>query len=846
MSQSFAPPLVYKQTQGIEDSVFQANGEVKPHWSYLLNSLETMGASSFSTRNEKALRILRDDGASYNVYGNNSIASSTWNLDLVPSVISSESWRNIEAGIAERAEVLNYLLRDIYGPRELIRTGVIPPKALFSHRGFLRACQGIKVPGNQDLIMLGIDLMLDANGAPTILTDRTQSPSGMGYSLENRTVMSRVMPSLFRDSHVHRLASFFQRLRAKLNSISPNQDDPRIVILTPGSNNETYFEHAYLANYMGFHLVQNGDLIVRDGFVWMKSLDGLSRVDVILRRVDDWYCDPVELRGDSQLGIANLLEAARSGNVVIANPLGSGILENHVFLKYLPKIAKTILGRDLRIPTVPNYWCGDKEDMTFVRAHVDELVIKPIDRSTNVKSVYGGSLTNQQKKDLLEKIQSSPDQYVAQPIMSPSQLPTHTPQGLAPRPAILRSFAIADDNSSYTVMPGGLTRVGEQQDSFLISNQAGSYSKDTWVLASEPELTKTNIKTDEQNTARNIDLISLPSRVVENLFWMGRYAERAEASLRLLRTVFVMLNGEEPISDVCMPLILNAITEVTGTQPGFINASAELISAPEQELLIIVKDASRNGSVAANLTAMLNCADQSKELLSTDTLRVINDVRDGLVELDSTLVGDLAAAPEEALDPLVTALMALAGLAQESMIHDIGWRFMEIGRRLERGLQTTVIINRLMVQEVPETDQNILLQTVLQSTEALISYRRRYRARMGVQSSLDLIMLDTDNPRSLLFQLESLNQHIQQLPKPHDNKHELLPEERASLECETLIKLSLLTELSSRENGQRVLLAKNLSRVTELLWSISTLISDKYFNHRESSRQLVSSIGEQA
>ena len=845
MSQTFTPQLVYKQTLGIEDSVFDAKGAVKPQWSYLLNSLETMGSSAFNARNDKALRILRDDGASYNVYGNNNIHSSTWNLDLVPSVISSDSWRNIEAGVAERAEVLNYLLRDIYGPRELIRTGVIPPKALFAHRGFLRACQGLKVPGNQDLIMLGIDLMLDADGSPTVLTDRTQSPSGMGYSLENRTVMSRVMPSLFRDSHVHRLASFFQRLRAKLSSISPNQDDPRIVILTSGSSNETYFEHAYLANYLGFHLVQNGDLVVRNGFVWMKSLDGLSRVDVILRRVDDWYCDPVELRGDSQLGIANLLEAARAGNVVIANPLGSGILENHVFLKYLPDIAKTILGRELRIPTVPNYWCGDKEDFAFVTNNLSQLVIKPINRSDNIKSVYGGELTSVQHKELLEKIKQQPEQYVAQAILPPSYLPTHTASGLAPRPTILRSFAIADDNASYTVMPGGLTRVGAQQDSFLIADQSGSLSKDTWVLASEPELTTTNIRQEDQATARNLDLISLPSRVVENLFWMGRYAERAEASLRLLRTVFVMLNGEEPISDVCKPLTLSAVTEVTGSKPGFINAAPKLISQPEQELLAIVKDANRHGSVSANLTAMLNCADQSTELLSTDTLRVINDIRDGLVELDSTLAGDLAAAPEEALDPLVTALMALAGLAQESMIRDIAWRFMEIGRRLERGLQTTAIINSLVVPEVAEVDQNVLLQTALQSTEALISYRRRYRARMGVQSSLDLIMLDTDNPRSLLFQLESLNQHIQQLPKAHDNKHELLPEERASLECKTLIELSLLTDLSARENGRRVLLAKNLTRVTELLWSISGLISDKYFNHRESSRQLVSSIGEQ-
>lgn len=838
-----AGELGYRPAPGRVDEVFTADGQLKPHWTYLLDSLKALGPEAFADRHSKALRILRDDGATYNIYSDQNAPGRTWSLDLVPSLISSEEWADIEAGLLERSELFNLLLKDLYGPRNLIKQGVIPPEALFIHGGFLRACQGIELPGDQDLILHAVDLMRGADGRMCVLTDRTQSPSGAGYALENRTVMSRVLPSLFRDSHVHRLAGFFQRLRNTLTSLAPNQDDPRVVVLTPGSHNETYFEHAYFANYMGFHLVQSGDLVVKNGHVWMKSLDGLSRVDVILRRVDDSFCDPVELRSDSRLGVPNLLEVVRAGRVVIANSLGSGVLENPIFIKYLPAIAKALLGRELRLASVPTYWCHDPKDMAYIKEHLAELVIKPVYRGTLTRSIYGGDLASDELNDLSAKLLANPMHYVAQPVLTAGQLPTFAGQSLQARPSILRSFSVASEGS-YTAMPGGLTRVGVESSSFIIANQGGALSKDTWVLASEPERISSHQQSDDTSPAREADLISLPSRVVENMFWLGRYAERAEASLRILRTVFMLLNGEEPVSDTCKRRLLQAVTEVTVTQPGFVDASDELIASPEKELLLVVKDGNRVGSVRSTLNSMLYCADESKELLSSDTLRVINDIRDALSELDDALAGGLASAPEEALDPLVTALMALAGLAKESMVRDFGWRFMEIGRRLERGLQTTTIIRNLLGPEVPPSDQQTLISALLLSLEALISYRRRYRARMGVQSCLDLVMMDTSNPRSLLYQLEQVSEHIRVLPKTVDQRHELPPEERAALEAETMIKLSLLKDLSAREDGQRKRLQQDLSRLTELLGSISNFVSDKYFDHRESSQQLVRSIWE--
>lgn len=843
-SRPIQPKLIYPHASDRADEVYTEDGKVREHWRYLLDSLKTLGSDAFEDRNTKARRILRDDGATYNIYSETITPSRAWGLDLVPSLISSEEWAVIEAGLLERAELYNLLLRDIYGERSLIRHGVIPSEALFSHKGFLRPCHGIQLPGEHDLILHACDLMRGTDGEFMILSDRTQSPSGAGYALENRTVMSRVLPSLFRDSHVHRLAPFFQQLRAKLTALSPNQDQPRIVVLTPGPYNETYFEHAYLANYLGLHLVQSGDLVVRNGYLWMKSLDSLTRVDVILRRIDDWFCDPVELKGNSQLGVPGLLEVVRAGRVAIANPLGSGVLESPILHKYMNQISMALLGREPRLSSIETYWCGDEQDRNYVLNNLDNLVVKPVVRGIGMNSIFSEQLDQQQRKQLLQAIQANPMHFVAQPVINAPHLPTYIDGVLQPRPATLRSFAIASD-TSYRIMPGGLTRVGIEQDTFMISNQRGAHSKDTWVIASEPERIEGRREGAEAAMQlREAELINLPSRVVENLFWMGRYAERAEASLRILRTAFMMLHGEEYISDVFKRHLLQAVTEVTSTYPGFVNADDELINAPETELLSVVKDPNRAGSVCSNLNAMLYCADESKQLLSTDMLRVINDIRDALSELDNTLSGDLASAPEEALDPLVTALMALAGLTQESMVRSVGWTFMDMGRRLERGIQSSSVIRSLIVPEVSEADQTMLIQTVLSSLEVSISYRRRYGTRMGVQACLDLVMLDNTNPRSLIYQLNQILMHLYSLPHPEESRHELPAEERAAVEAETLVRLSLLTELSSREKGQRIKLLNQLQQLNQLLSSVSTLVSNKYFAHRESSQQLVSSTWE--
>lgn len=823
---------------GVTDQVYTPEGKTRPEWGYLLNSLNNLGYKALSERQEKARRILRDDGVAYNIYSEGSASNSHWELDLVPAIIGSDEWAKIEAGLLERAELLNLMLRDFYGSRSLLKQLALPPEALFGHGGFLRACQGIQLPGEHELILHSVDMVKRSDGSMCVLSDRTQAPSGAGYVLENRTVMSRVFPSLFRDSHVHRLASFFQRLRHKLISLSPSESQARVVVLTPGAHNETYFEHSYISNYLGFPLVQSGDLVVRNGFVWMKSLDGLDRVDVILRRIDDVFCDPVELRSNSQLGVAGLLDVVRSGRVVLANPLGSGVLENPVLLKYLPEISKSLLGREPRLASVNTYWCGDKDDLKFVSANLQNLIIKPIYRGSGLHSVWGGDLSSSETAELLGRIRDKPQQFVAQERIEKSHVPALDGGSLEPRPAILRTFAVAADNS-YTVMPGGLTRVGLGIGSQLISMQAGCPSKDTWVTASEPERICDDSSMETAQAELETLLASLPSRVVENLFWMGRYAERAEASLRILRTVFMLINDEQPISKESRRILLRSITEITGTQPGFLSATDEQLDNPEEELLLIIKDGNRSGSIKSTLNSLLYCADESKELLSSDTIRVINDIRDALDNLESSLASGLSSAPEEALDPLVIPLIALSGLMQESMVRGVGWYFMDMGRRVERAVQIMKTVKTLVTPAVDKADNKTLLHAMLRSMEVLITYRRHSRARAGLELGLELVMLDTSNPRSLIFQFEQLQNHFKAIRKGDTNLGELEEEDRVLLEAVTSLKLSRLAHLAESEDGVRKQLSVLLTQLNKLLSDFSNVVSDKYFDHRIDPQQLV-------
>jgi uncharacterized circularly permuted ATP-grasp superfamily protein/uncharacterized alpha-E superfamily protein len=824
--------FIYPAPQNGVDEAYDSEGRIRPHWRYLLHSLQSLGQDAIEERQKKTRRILRDDGATYKIYDEPD-ANQSWQLNPIPLLINSDEWNQIETSLVERAELFNLLLQDIYGERKLVRQGVLPPDLLFSHHGFLRPCQQVKLQGNHQLILHGVDLVRTPDGSMRVMADRTQAPSGAGYALENRTVMNRVFPSLFRDSHVHRLSLFFSRLRQRLHELNPNGGIARIVVLTPGIYNEAYFEHAYLANYLGFQLVQGSDLSVRNGYVWMKALDGLKRVDVILRRVDDIYCDPVELKGDSRLGVPGLLEVARLGHVAIANPLGSSVLENPALLRYLPAIAQALLGRDLQMPSVKTWWCGNSDDLEYVCKNLKHLLIKPTYRRPGLYEVYGADLDDKKLQAWQNRIRKNPLQFVAQEYIVGAQTPTWHQGLIQPRPSVLRTFAVASE-TSYSVMPGGLTRVNLDTDKKIISNQRGSVSKDTWVLASEPEKQISLRQLDAQPAAESSS--ALPSRVVENLFWMGRYAERAESAMRLLRTAFIQLNKTEKLPDAVCRTLLSAVTHVTATYPGFTSLQTALLKNPEPEMIAIILDQQRLGSVANNLMAMVHSAEQVKEQLSSDTQRVINDIGDELEQLKIALEPGALSAPEEALAPLITTLLAFAGLIHESMTRGSGWHFMEMGRRLERALQIVNTLRSLLVTGFDEIEQETLIESSLLCGEALIPYRRRYQNGIRIDQGLEMIMLNSKNPRSLIYQLTQLEHHFADLP---DNRDEFSTEHKLLLEATTALKLSDIKTLAKTANGIRGELDQLLSRLQYLIGTAAKAIGQRYFDHAEGPQLLV-------
>ena len=807
---------------------------MRSHWRYLVSALQAMGPEVLQQRQRDAVRMLRSDGATYNIYGTPDGLNQPWQLDPVPLLLSSSEWAGIEAGLAQRAELLNIILADIYGPGSLIRKGLIPADLVYADPGFQRPCvvpPSVSPPG---LSLYAADLVRSPDGHFRVLKDRTQAPSGMGYALENRTVMSRLTPSLFRDSHPHRLAPFFRRMRESLAALAPTGcDDPRVVIMTPGPRNETYFEHIYLSNYLDYPLIEGTDLTVREGRVWLKSVSGLEPVDVIIRRIDDHYCDPLELRPDSLLGVPGLVEATRRGRVALANPLGAGILESPGMMAFLPRLARHLLGQELRMPSVATWWCGQPRELDYVLTNLPELVLRPISRATGVRAIFGDQLNKAGLTAWREQIRAQPHRYVAQERLALSSVPGLRSGLLEPRHSILRTF-LAAGQDSFVVMPGGLTRVGAEPESRIVSNQAGAVSKDTWVLASEPEQIDTLLPqapyTQQQET--------LPGVAAENLFWLARYAERAETMIRLIRSIHTRRNETlqlmDPANQTALEILLRGLTHMSMTWPGFTDAGA--LAEPVAEITDLITNRQRTGTLAANLDACLSAAYAIRNLVSSDTRRVLNDIGDELAGLAQSSHSDLHDL-QDVMDRIITALMAIAGATSESMSREHGWHFLNLGRRIERALLLIALLRSVLTTRVAPEVEALLLESVLDVAESFTLYRRRFRNQPQLETTLDLLLLDESSSRSLLYQVNTARQHLAILPGQDGRPYK--KEMRLILEATTLLNLTSAEELALVKDGSRPALESLFSKLGDSLLETSNALTATYFTHVERPYQLV-------
>ena len=866
------------------DEMLNRDRQINLHWHNFIQALDTLGLPEMESRHAEVQRLLRENGVTYVVHGEQQ-GHRPWELDPVPLIISNTDWDTISAGLTQRAELLNLILTDLYGERRLIKDGLIPPEVVYAHAGFLHACVGLTPPGFPYLLNYAADLARGSDGRIWVLADRTQAPSGAGYALENRTALARSLPNLFGEVGVHRLSFFFRALQNSVldmqyqlesaTRIARHQtDNPHVVVLTPGPLNETYFEHAYLASYLGYTLVQGDDLTVWDGRVWLKSLDGLRPVDIILRRVDDTFCDPLELRQDSRLGVAGLLEAIRQGNVIVINPPGSSVLENPGLMPFLPNISKQLIGEDLRLPSVATWWCGHTKQRDYVLANLRELVIKPIHRQLGGRPVFGTELSNAQIDTLRAQINADPHLYIGQEHVHLSTTPSLIEGKLEPRRAILRSFLFRE-KEGYAVMPGGLTRCAGEKGELTISIQDGGISKDTWVLAPEPE---PHISLWQQRTERiQIAQASegLSSRAAENLFWVGRYAERAEGQARLLRImldkakmgkmgletsrlgrvsparIFTETLGEDAreVSELSyLRSMLRSLTGLTSSHPGFANKSEQSL---ENELLSIMLDTENSASLVSTLQALVSAAYSVRDRWSTDTWRVMNSIENLCTTLEKSVPEDQDAGVQiltdfvlqetelASLDQLMIFLAALSGLNAESMTQTIGWISLDIGRRIERALLLIVLCRSSLVAVKDDWIEDLLLESVLAASECLITYRGRYRSALHFPTVLELLLLDENNPRSLLYQLKRLEEQIHALPRERLG-YRLSEEEQLILEALTQLQLSNTIDLaeSTEHTTQRRGLEKLLVRLAQILVDISDVLTQTYFSHVQRPQQL--------
>jgi uncharacterized circularly permuted ATP-grasp superfamily protein/uncharacterized alpha-E superfamily protein len=840
----------YYATQlGIYDEMYATENKALPYWERFMGALENMGSEKLELRRKEAQRLLRENGVTYNVYGDSQNLTRPWRLDPVPLLISSEEWSVIEAGLKQRADLLDLILKDIYGKQNLLKKGLLPAELVFGHKGFLHPCVGALQNQQRHLLIYSANLARGPNGRMWVLDDRTQAPSGSGYALENRTVMARVLPDIFRETQVHRLSSFFKALRKGLAEIAPhNKEDPRIIILTPGPLNETYFEHAYLAAYLGFTLVQGGDLTVRDGHVWLKSLAGLQPVDVILRRVDDSFCDPLELRSGSQLGVAGLLEVVRRGNVAIANPLGSSILENPGLLAFLPRLSRYLLNQELKLSSVATWWCGQRRERDFVLQNLDSLVIKPINRGVGHHAVFGGLLGSKEKEHLRSQIIAKPHLFIGQEQVSFSTLPAFIGHHIEPRNAVLRNFVVASGDD-YVVMPGGLTRVAREKDNFIVSNQAGGISKDTWVLASEPDK-PVSLWTQPRRNQR-IDAVTEPltSRTADNLFWVGRHLERIEAAARLLRTVLLKLREtlefKDPVDNECLKVLLHTLTQVTGTYPGFVKGGEQLLKTPEAELLSVAKDSQRRGSLTGNIQALVQAAFSIRDLWSQDTWRSVDNIQrrwqQRVINYDCN-IDQL----QSSLDELITYIVAFTGLTSESMTREASWLMLDSGRRLERALKLIALLRSTLAIRHEDALQSQVLEAVLVSTDSLTIYQRRYRSYIQLPMVLELLLMNETHPRSLAYQLYQLSIHVGALPRGK-GKSQLSEEERLILKAYTDLRLCNVLELTQVNETEGIYtdLDRLLSNTSDLLWRLAEVIAEGYFSHSQTSQLMIANTPEE-
>jgi len=804
----------YQGLPGRYDECMDASGRLRGHWGEFFRLLGPDPRAAVRDADAACRRAIIEQDVSMNVYAGENSASMPWPLDSIPLLIGPEDWKSMEAGLRQRARLFERLLQDLYGPQDLLRQGDLPAALAMANPQYLRACAGLSSQRSPHLHAYAADLARSPDGRWWVLDDRLDAPSGLGYSLQNRVIVRQALPRAFKQAHVHRLHRFFRAFRSSVESIGSRHEDPLVVFLTPGPANETYFEHAYLARYLGYPLVEGADLTTRDQQVYLRTVGGLRPVGTIVRRVDSESCDPLELDADSVLGVPGLANAAVNGTVNLANQLGGGALEGPGLLPFLAPLCRKILDEELSLPNAATWWCGHRDACDYVLANLSTLVVKSAFRGRGASQARYGALLGEPERDALAaEIRARPWAYCGQERVLLGTTPAWVDNDIRPVPFTVRVY-LAWSDGEYRAMPGGLTRFNTNGHDAIVSMQQGGVAKDTWVLSGgRPEERPPPLRSKAVPVVSGAS--STPSRLADDLFWLGRYLERTTQLARMFAKLDPLANDEISAVDAGVAVEVARVLIASQEGPPLPGADFEALAAHARAL---ARNRRHRASLSNNLEQLVRITAQAKAKLPPEVWRIVR----GLVEaLEAGDVTDSAALREQ--------LSVFKMLTAETLPHDTGWRFLELGRRIERAHQL-VFLSRGLLADAPNRDvSDFRLQTLLHFTDNLFMYRS---VRNGIFHAPDVfswLVSSEENPRGLRFQAEQIALHVEARPSDFA-PGAVAALRRMAFQLVSFARLADPAALARSASQTRAFLADAASALAE----ISDRITQVYLVHAES------------
>jgi uncharacterized circularly permuted ATP-grasp superfamily protein/uncharacterized alpha-E superfamily protein len=813
------------------DELMDAAGDVRPHWRKFISALTELSPEDQAHRADRLNRRVREMGIAHDIFADPTKPGKRWDVDLVPLIFSGEQWHALEAGLIQRARLHNAIVADTYGEQRLMREGLIPPALIFSDAAYLSACQGIE-PAVGHVQFYAVDLAREENGDWRVIDNHTETPAGVGYALANRVVHTHFAGDLFQKCNALRLAPFFQRLQADLTQLTGRRD-PRIALLTPGPHHEDYFSHAYLARYLGYLLVEAGDLRTAGDRVYLKTLEGLKRIDLIVRCVDGSECDPLELDANQYHGPSGLVHACRKAPELVRNSIGTAIAQNRGLGAYLPALSERLLGETLLVADAPRLWLGEPASRRHVLANLERMVIRPAQEGTGrpggaQPGRVGAAMSETERRALADEIELRGNELVAEERIGFGTTPTFTPEGLRPQPFAVRLF-VASTADGYTVMPGGLAM--EVAPDLAVSLSAPeARTRDVWVISDgelPPHRSLWQPTIDTARVQRSQRVIQ--SRVADDLFWLGRYGERSDWIMRVLRSALQCLQEDNAPSDgqgaarTCLKAL------VRRDEAGAELSAESNRAAIERMVRLLISAKNGRRTLDRTLDKLYRVASLTRDRLSLEGWRVLSHFRPGEDWRKAILTGGT----EEILDQIEDGLGWLAafnGLMHENMTRNFGWSFLEMGRRIERAFNLSEAILSLFGEPLEREEETGRLLFLLELADSFITYRSRYRLDPMLPLVLDLLLLDESNPRSLAYQLASISNHLAALPQSRQGAG-LTEERRLILSLLTSVRLANVESFS--RDATRSELLKVMGEQLQLLPRLTTAIERRYFSLTE-------------